>query len=700
MRTRLAALFIAFSMVLPLARAEDVTRIWTDTQGRKVEATFAGLDGDTVLLLTRDGRMNRVPLANLSEADQEATRTLKPVGVTVPTNIPAAQAAAKLDEIILRALEKKKVQPNPPASDEQFLRRAYLNIAGRIPTRDEAIAFLHDTSPTRRARLIDALLDSEGYESHLYNYFADMFRVRDEPDQPLMKALPYEEWLKKQIHSNRPYDQMVFDMLTATGKVWDNGACGYLLRDSGMLLDSTANTFSIFLGADIACAQCHDHPFAHWTQLQFYQLASFFGATVTQLGPEQFKGVDPNTRIMSELREYVLNQSGKDVSQYQGVVGQIVAANRYEVRDVKQNRVRLPGNYRYKNAKPNDPVIPQFIAWSKEDKLGDAYTANKVDKKKHQERLRHTFASWLTHRDNPRFSMTIANRMWKRAFGLGAAEPVRNIDDPKSCANPELLAQLSQDMKRLKFDLKEFMRVVYNTQAWQRRATTETIAMGEPYYFQGPVLRRMSAEQCWDSFMTLVLGNPDAYKGEIQGHYARTLDVDLEKATGKTMAHKLSAWLEMEKTEKARLGGSLATVGEADMKDGVKVVEHNGMKLVRASELPQPAPAGHFLREFGQSERISTDGGSTYGSEPQVLMLMNGPTQNMLVSADSLILRTAKAQPNDKEKLDSIFLSVLNRLPTDEEREAAAKQVKAGGEGAYADVLWALLNSLEFMFVQ
>jgi hypothetical protein len=645
--------------------------------------------------------MHKVPLANLSAAVHEATSTLKPVGVTVPTNLPAAQAAAKLDEIILRSLERKKIQPNPPASDEQFLRRAYLNIAGRIPTRDEAVAFLHDTSPTRRARLIDALLDSEGYQSHLFNYFADMFRVRDEPDQPLMKALPYVDWLKQQIRMNRPYDQMVFDMLTATGKIWDNGACGYLLRDSGMLLDNTANTFSVFLGADIACAQCHDHPFASWTQLQFYQLAAFFGATVTQLGPDQFKGGDPTARIMGELKEFVAaKNSSADMKQYEGIVGQIIAANRYEVRDVKQNRLRLPQNYKYKNGKPNEPVLPKFIAWSNEDRLGDAYTSNKVDKKKHQDMLRHTFASWLTHPDNPRFSMTIANRMWKRAFGIGAAEPVRNIDDPKNAANPELLMQLSREMKRLKFDLKEFMRVVYNTQAWQRRATTEPVGMGEPYYFQGPLLRRMTAEQCWDSFMTLVLGNPDPYKGEIQGYYARTLDVDLEKSTGQTMASKLNAWLQMEQREKARMGGSLAGAGSASDKEGIEVVEHNGMKLVRASELPQPAPPGHFLREFGQSERISMDGGSTYGSEPQVLMLMNGPTQEMLVSPDSLILRTAKAQSTDDEKLNAIFISVLGRLPIAEERTAMTPLLKAGDGSGYGDVLWALLNSLEFMFVQ
>ena len=665
--------------------AGPLTRVWTDVQGRKVEATFVRIEGDMIALQTRDGAVFAFKLANLPPQEQAIARAATPFE-------PPSQAD-QIDQLVTKMLKAKGIKPNPPTSDEQFMRRAYLTIVGRIPTYAETQEFLDSTSTKKRDQLIDRLLDSEGYTSHLYNYFADMFRVIDDPNQPMQRTLPYIQWLKRQISDNRPYDQMSYDMLTASGKMWSNGATGYLLRDSGMLLDNLANTFAVFLGTNVACAQCHDHPFSEWTQKQFYELASFFGATVTNLNRDQFKNGDPKMRLEAGLKE-MASKSGTDFTKFEGVMNDIINANRNEVRDLKENRLRLPQDYKYKDGKPGEMVKPKLIRWDGEKRNNEAYKQNT----KKEEKLRQAFASWMTHPTNPRFSITIANRLWKRAFGTGIAEPVTNVDDPKSSSNPELLTYLGKEMVRLKFNLKEFQRLIYKTAAWQRASTVEDVPMGMPYYFQGPLLQRMTAEQTWDSLMTLVLGTPDSYKGTNGARYAATIDVDLEKTTVPIMAQKVSAFIKMRESEEARMGGTLADAGST--MESKKILQYGDMKLLRASELDQPAADGHFLREFGQSQRISMDGGSRAGSEPQVLMLMNGPVQEMLTSKESLPYRTMTSKPTPGEKVESLFLTVLGRHPTTRERESAMITLKDDGEDAPANLIWALITSLEFLFVQ
>lgn len=698
-----ARILLLLGLFISSVGAVDLTtRLWTDTQGRTVQATFYGIDGDSILLQTTDGVTHRLPLANLTEADQKLASSLPKVPVYVPTNATVAQAAAKIDVIINKMLVKKGLKPNPPASDEQFVRRAYLDITGRIPNFDEVSAFLDNPSPTKRAKLIDMLLDSPGRTSHLYNYFADMFRVRDPNNGGFASAQPYISWLKEQVAKNTPYDDVVYDMISVTGKPWQEGkgATGYLLRDAGMLLDNLANTFSVFLGTDVACAQCHDHPFAEWTQMQFYQLAAFFGSTVTNINDGQLKNGDPKQRIMAELT--ALNE--EQAKKVDGIVDGIINANRMEVRDTKENRLRLPMDYKYKDGKGGDPVMPKFIMWSKADRSTDAYRKNKTKK---VERQREAFAAWLTDPTNPRFSVTIANRMWRLAFGQGVAEPVRNVDEPKNASNPELLDHIGKEMVRLKFDLREFQRILFNTQAWQRESTTEPVAMGAPYYFQGPLLRRMTAEQAWDSFMTLVLGEPDKFLNTDKGLLQRVIDIDLDKTDGKVMAQKIEAYQKGVKARESMMGGSLAGTGEKAMMDGkatmmdTKVVSYAGMKLMRASELEQPAPEGHFLREFGQSSRELIDGGMKFGSQPQVLVLMNGPTQEMLTNKESLVMRNALKQDLPKNQVDALYLSVLARKPTAPEKTKALAELQASGETEGSqNILWALLTGLEFMFEQ
>jgi hypothetical protein len=562
----------------------------------------------------------------------------------------------------------------------------------------------------------------------MFNYLAEMLRVRHNLDQANLRGDDYVNWLKRNIEGNRPWDQMVFQMLTAEGKMWtddknledgwdDKGAAGYLLRDAGMPLDNLANTLTVFLGTDVACAQCHDHPFADWTQMQFFEMASFFGATTTRA--RYGRGMERD-KLMPEIEELVA-AAGQDITRLRNGIQTYMGANSYIVSDMDTNTLRLPHDYKYSDGKPGDPVKPKFIMWSAADKSNPAYKQSKAK----EEKLRLSFAQWATHKENPRFAMTIANRLWARAYGAGVAEPITNIDDPNASANPELLTYLADVMKKVNFDLKEFQRIILNTRAYQSEATTEAIPMGVAYYFQGPQLRRMTAEQAWDSYMTLVLGKPEAYKAPLSDLYGKSIDLNLDNPnlSGRDVLMKYSAYRDMASKQNALMGGGLDAAGEDSMmmmgggaakRDTAKnssvptaegegpgkFLSYGGMRLLRASELPQPERGGHFLAEFGQSPRMLIDGGSTVGSVPQVLMMMNGGAQEMLTNRQSLIFRSMDKVNSPSDKLETLFLSVMNRKPTLREKDIAKREISASGEEAYSNIIWALINTREFIFIQ
>lgn len=736
-KTLLTGLFV---VALGVGSAFAEARVWTDSQGRQVTGTFVKIDGADIVLQTQDGVLHQFPLAKLSAEDQTFAKAAKPAESAAPeagaegaapiqmlANATVAQAAQKIDELVAKGLVranpdrvKAGKEPikkyNPMASDEQFVRRVYLDIAGRIPNYEETTTFIKDASPAKRAKLIDLLLESDGYKTHLFDYFAEMLRVKDKFEQDNVRGTPYINWIKEQIGQNRHWNDMVYDMITANGKMWHNGAAGYLLRDAGMPLDNLANTLTVFLGTDVACAQCHDHPFADWTQMQFYQMASFFGATTTRLNGKDLTAGDPRKRLMPEI-EAIVEKSGQDIKRLRNGIQNYISANTVSIADRSVNSMKLPHDYKYKDAKPEAPVAPKFITWSPKDKDNPAYKQSKKD----EEKLRTAFAKWMTHPQNPRFAMTIANRMWKRAFGAGVAEPVTNIDDPDQSANPELLKHLAEEMKRVEFDLKKFMRIVYNTRAYQSEATTENIVMGEKYYFQGPMLRRMSAEQAWDSYMTLVLGQPDGYKSPLPDLYSRSIDMDLNKVDAQTVLIKYDAFRRMQQKENAMLGGGLAMAGDDMMMEGgakgakttgktaakteapaegKQVLTYEGMKLMRAAEIEQPAPAGHFLIDFGQSPRNLIDGSTKIGNVPQVLMMMNGKAQKMLTSRDSLIFRTMDKVPDQAEKVERMFMTIMNRRPTLAEKDIAKRELSSHGEEGYSSMIWALINTREFIFIQ
>lgn len=591
---------------------------------------------------------------------------ISPVSST--TRSAAVASAAKVDAMMEANYKKFKLTPNPMASDEQFVRRVYLDLAGTIPTYKQVRQFVGSGDSEKRAKLIDVLLSQPAYSSNFYNYWADILRLKDGQLTNNVPGKPYCEWVKESLETNKPYDAFVYEMLTADGKIWDSPAAGYILRDSGMPLDAMNNTVRIFLGTQIGCAQCHNHPFDRWTQKEFYEMAAFTFGTATRRGArdKMFGGENVVNKLREDMKKVDEKFDGG------GKYNKFLIGNLFEVYD-NGARLALPHDYQYEDGKPKQPVTPKAI-------FGPPARIEKG------ESPRVTFAKWLTSPQNPRFAKTIANRLWKRSFGAGLIEPVDDMKDDSQPENPELMAFLTSEMVRLKFDLKEYLRIVCNTKAYAREATTAEVTPGDEYHFPGPLLRRMTAEQVWDSFITLAVNKPDEYQAEPARVEARLLNVDLSKATA-SMIYEHNQELSSPDIRKERAARN-------------KPYSYKGLLLVRASELPSPQPPGHFLRQFGQSDREAIEVSSEDGSVPQVLQMFNGPITHMLLEPESLMYKNVVSEKTSDARMDVIFQSILARKPTSSERQAALAEIKAHGDAGYGNVIWALVNTREFLFVQ
>jgi len=581
----------------------------------------------------------------------------------------ALASARKIDKLVAAGYATHKVEPMPRTTDAQFVRRIYLDIVGTIPTYKQTTAFLASSDPDKRAKLIDELLGSDGYASHFFNYWADILRYRDRLSEDV-RGEPYRQWIKRSLAANKPWDEFVSELLTAEGLIWENPATGYLQRDPGMPLDNVNNTVRIFLGTRIGCAQCHNHPFDKWTQKQFYQTAAFVFPTQTQTygGDKRFWPDDPGKRLREEYSKIEQEEEDRRQRSYQ-----FDAHLRVNMKIVNENlgrKVQLPKDYAYSDAKPGDVVPPKTL-------FGPDVTLSPG------ESPRKAFARWLTGKENPRFALTIANRLWKQVFGIGQIEPVDDMMDSTVAENPELMRFLEAEMKRLDFDMKEYLRILFNTETYQRQACDQELLPGTPYHFPGPILRRMTAEQAWDSFLTLAIA-PLEYREPPADLYREAAACDLSKDP----AEKILA--------------AHAKVGEIDrMRSRTQEkYKYKGNLLARASELPAPVPANHFLRMFGQSDRELIAASSTTASVPQVLFMFNGQISHMLLEKNSTIYNNIVKKKSVGDGVRVVFLTILSREPDAEELALATKEVRSDGPAGYGNVVWSLVNTREFMFIQ
>ncbi len=593
-------------------------------------------------------------------------------------------AAGAIDSILESEWSAAGISPGDKLTDEQFVRRVYLDLGGRIPRLDEVKAFLDKSSQQKRLDLVDDLLTSPDYVSHFYNFWADILRLKERPDKNTLIFEPYMDWVKQSIAENTPYDKWVFSMLTADGKIWDNPATGYQLRDRGMALPYIDNTVRVFLGTQIGCAQCHDHPFDKWTQKQFYELAALTSGTRDRVfagkgggGMSSMMGMGMQAQAGNAKKlAKELNEARKKREVSTATI-QFLRLNATSV-NFKPTPLKLPHDYQYDNGAPNEKVDPAVL-WGKipeQHKNSDGRTQ---------------FAAWLTAPDNRQFARAIANRLWKKMFGVGVVEPVDDFQDGNIPVSEKLLEHLTDEMLRLNFDIREFIRIVATTKAWQSRAILYDPTAAEPFLFTAPALKRLSAEQLWDSTLTLVANNEWAFQRPSAKDVKKIAAVDL----GTTQMEEFVSIWKNYNSELGR-GGYTRKIRE--------VAGYKDQLLVRSSELPlQTLPLSHFLMQFGIGDRDSIQSSSEGATVPQVLTMFNGWTTHTMLERGSVIYDSVAKQKTSKGAIDTIFLTILGRRPTVTELGLSRREIETAAQNPAAgcgNLIWALLNTREFMFIQ
>ncbi len=769
--------------------------------------------------------MNAAPLFLATPRPSVMRRLLSPMLLLLAAGAEAKELsleevqgkAQQLDQLVSAKLEKEKIQPHDAITDEVFLRRIYLDIVGRIPTLKETADFRANKATNKRAQLIDTLLASDGYAQHFFNYWSDILRLKSQTIsvQTLPAGYAYANWLRETLKANRPYDEMVRELLTADGKTYENGAVGFYIRDYNMPLDNMAVTTQVFLGTSMVCAQCHNHPFDKWTQMDYYQMAGHsYGMTSTNglsnpLLAQAFYG--NKTKKNKKERMGVLGQLPEDLKRQDmtKAITEILRPLRYNtVLDQTDKReIRLPHDYQYDDAKPKEaiePVIP--ASFSKDGKITKA-----------NEKPIESYAQWMASKDNPRFTTVIANRLWKKAMGMGLIEPVDEITDSTVPSNPQLMSFLEETMKEVNYDMKAYLRIIYNSATYQRAAYTKDVELGGVYHFPGPLLRRMTAEQIWDSMVALYKPAPDSASidakierdivirkvewldralnalsaeeladGAAQvARLQKQLSVDVRKAQeqlteankakdeeairrakrvvsgqrrrideaaqeivytmglkkfaelaaqGKLkeqvddpgFARELAAVIEsnagkdleitsalniLARQERARYNAAQKerlqkdaerlNVEDGKQKEALKAWENfRDVYMVRAADLRSPAPNGHFLREFGQSDRELVDNANRDASVGQALMLLNGKTFNQLLNPFTLISRALKRAETPQQTIHTIYQALFSRQATKEELKLLTPVVEGEGQTGKGDALWAVLNTRQFYFIE
>ena len=576
--------------------------------------------------------------------------------------------ASEIDQIIVGDLKNKRISLPVEVNDTIFVRRVYYDIVGRPPTHKEYFKFQKSKD---RPALIKDLLNSEGHVHHMYNFWADILRVKRDLNENVgnLYGDSYIQWVKQQVRENTPYNTLTNKLLGATGNIWQNPETGYLLRDIGMPLDNLSNTTQIFLGVDMACAQCHDHPFDEWSQMDFYKSAAFFAQIQTKNSQDGVK--QHIKKLRDEAKEMQTN--GK-----KGVEGRLNRYLRtiydYGVDYNPNGRLKLPDDYAYKDGEPKEIV---FAATPYGSRVRESKNKNK--RKKNPNGIREDFINWVTADTNPTFALNITNRLWGHAMGVPIIEPMNNVMQDGEISigkNRRLMEYLPKMFIDLKYDIRAFLEIVYNTKTYQRKSWQGEL---DNYAFQGPVSRRLTASQLWDTYITLYLDNPDSIKPNYSNNQYKKMAIkDISELTLQDALTELDKFNSLQKTTY----NNLPKMGP--------------WYAVRASHVNRPSNNLNVLIEFGRSDRRLVDNGSSEGSITQLLLLMNSPLVSSLSNNNSALIKNVNNAKDNTTKLFLLFYSIIGRSPSIEDVKLFKPYVK---KKQYQDVIWALINSHEAKFI-
>lgn len=554
----------------------DVSRVATyesnDTE--MAESTTTGLvtafavPGDVAVMIRFQG--------------QVATfRASIPLGVKL-TSLPPTRNL--VDQNVFGKLTSLGIPPSALCDDSAFVRRAYLDITGRLPTADQAREFLADTDPNKRDKLVDDLVDSPSYGDYFANKWALVLRNRRVANMPVGASFEFHGWIRRALQQNMPYDQFVRNVLAATGDV-ENHPPSYWYSQVSTSTQQMEDTAQLFLGLRIQCARCHHHPFERWSQNDYYGFEAFFSRVGRKPGR---KGV-ANERVFHN-------------------VGLATSRNPRTQQDLRPTGL---------GGEPLD--IPDY------------------------EDPRHHLVDWLAQPDNPFFARALVNRYWKHFFGRGIVDPEDDMRVTNPPSNPELLDALATHFVTSKFDLKDLVRTICKSSAYQLSSEPNQYNGTDKQNFSSFYPRRMNAEPLYDAINQVANTN----------------------------------------------------------------VNFAGMPVgTRAVQLPDTGFNDYFLTVFGkpqaesacECERISE------ANLAQSLHLLNSTDiqQKLTFGGGRAAQLAADKERADKDKVDELYLWAFARLPRQDEYDLILPFVerKASKQQAYEDVLWALFNTKEFLFVR
>jgi len=488
------------------------------------------------------------------------------------------QPANYIDELVNAKLATLRITPSALCTDDEFLRRVTIDVTGRLPTQDDLTVFREDKSSKKRAHKIDELLERKEFSEIWAMKWAELLMVRTEPNRVEYKPMfLYWQWLNKQIADGVPIDQMVRNLLSASGGSFAEPAVNfYQIEPTPQKI--AENVAQAFLGIRVQCAQCHNHPFDRWTMDDYYAFTAFF----SQIGRK--RGEDYREQIVFDRR-------GGEV----------------------------------KHPVTGRQMAPKFLGGPEPDVKGRDRRA--------------VVAEWITSPDNPYFAINVANRVWAHFFGVGIVEPVDDVRVSNPPSNPELFATLGAKLVEYDYELKQLVRDICNSKAYQRSTDASESNRDDARNFARAHMRRIPAEMLLDCICQAT-ETPEKFPGLPLG--------------------------------------------------------------ARASQIADGRAGNYFLTTFGRARRdtVCTCEVKTDPTLSQALHLLNGNTVHGKVVKGKLIERWIDEGKSPAEIIDELFLRCLSRSPTDEER---AQLLTLFGDDPrpvpeLQDAFWAVLNSREFLF--
>jgi hypothetical protein len=385
-----------------------------------------------------------------------ATFTVGSQAIVIPRDLkytwPSPPENKYVDTLVNNKLKKLRITPSELCSDEVFLRRACVDIIGRLPTSEQYAAFMADTAPNKREKLVDELLGRKEFVELWVMKFAELLQIRTTDNQTVSykAALLYYNWLSEKLQAGVPMNKIVQELLGANGGTFKSPAANYFQVTTETLL-LAENTAQVFMGMRIQCAQCHNHPFDRWTQNEYYQFAAFF----SQIGRKQAE--DPREII-------VFNSGGGEVAH--PVSGQAMK--------------------------------PKFLGGDEPDVAGKD--------------RRVVLAEWLASPQNPYFAKNLGNIVWAHFLGRGIIEPVDDVRISNPAVNPELLEALGSKFTEYNYDFKRLVKDICTSRTYQLSTRPNETNAQDTKNFSHAAIRRIRAEVMLDC-ITQVTETKDKFRG-------------------------------------------------------------------------------------------------------------------------------------------------------------------------------------------